>query len=285
MSIVIRDITAADADICGDICYAAFEHLTNHHNFASDFPDAETARAMISGFVANPGIYGVVAEVDGEIVGSNFLDERSPIVGLGPITVTPGTQDRQAGRQLMSTMLDRAQEKGYPGIRLVQSAFNNRSLSLYTKLGFDLQVPLAVMQGDAISASIPGYEVRSATLDDVLVCNELCKKIHGHHRAGELTDAIAQQWATVVEFHGEIVGYSTVMGFMGHSVAESNNAMKALICHAEQYPGPGILVPATNHELFRWCLENGLRVVQVMNLMSQGLYNPPKGAFLASVMF
>jgi hypothetical protein len=40
-----------------------------------------------------------------------------------------------------------------------------------------------------------------------------------------------------------------------------------------------------NVELFRWGLEQGLRVVQPMTLMSYGLYNEPRGAFLPSVLY
>ena len=35
---------------------------------------------------SHPGFYGVVAESDGRIIGSNCLDERSPIAGVRPIT-------------------------------------------------------------------------------------------------------------------------------------------------------------------------------------------------------
>ena len=35
-----------------------------------------------------------------------------------------------------------------------------------------------------------------------------------------------------------------------------------------------------NGEVFRWCLRNGLRVVEPCSLMSLGLYNEPRGAFL-----
>jgi Plasmid pRiA4b ORF-3-like protein len=42
----------------------------------------------------------------------------------------------------------------------------------------------------------------------------------------------------------------------------------------------------TRHsDLFRWCLENGLRVVEPMTLMTSGLYNEPAGAYLPSVLF
>ena len=82
------------------------------------------------------GFYGVVAEEAGKIVGSNFMDERSPIFGIGPISVAPGVQNRAIGRRLMDAMLDRAAAQKAVGIRLVQASYHNRSLCLYTKLGF-----------------------------------------------------------------------------------------------------------------------------------------------------
>jgi hypothetical protein len=39
----------------------------------------------------------VVAEIDGRVVGSNFLDERGPVRGVGPITVDPAAQGRGSG--------------------------------------------------------------------------------------------------------------------------------------------------------------------------------------------
>jgi hypothetical protein len=75
------------------------------------------------------------------------------------------------------------------------------------------------------------------------------------------------------------------MAFYGHGVAEMNPDLQALIAAADSFAGPGILVPSRNSSLFRWCLSNGLRVVQPMTLMSLGLYNEPKGAFLPSVLY
>jgi hypothetical protein len=65
----------------------------------------------------------------------------------------------------------------------------------------------------------------------------------------------------------------------------SNQAIQALIGHAREFPGSGFLVPTRNTQLFRWCLAQGLRVVQPMTLMSAGLYNEPAGAFLPSVTY
>jgi predicted N-acetyltransferase YhbS len=85
----------------------------------------------------NPGFYCVVAEAAGRIVGSNCLDERSMIAGVGPVTVDPGAQRVGIGRMLMQAVMDRANGRHAAGMRLVQAAFHNRSLSLYTSLGFD----------------------------------------------------------------------------------------------------------------------------------------------------
>jgi hypothetical protein len=43
-----------------------------------------------------------------------------------------------------------------------------------------------------------------------------------------------------------------------------------LIASAEAFAGPGIIVPTRNSNLFRWCLENGLRVIEPMTLMTLG---------------
>ena len=185
----------------------------------------------------------------------------------------------------MEDVMRRAKERGFAGVRLVQAAYHNRSLSLYTKLGFYTREPLSTLQGPAPGVEIPGHAVRAATEADQESCNRLCFKVHGHDRAQDLLDAIRQGTATVVERGGRITGYSTLVGFFGHSVAESNDDMKALIGAATSFPGPGFLLPTRNGDLLRWCLENGLRIVQPMTLMSTGLYNEPAGPFLSSVVY
>jgi hypothetical protein len=109
--------------------------------------------------------------------------------------------------------------------------------------------------------------------------------VHGHERSSELSAAIEQKSATVVEHDGRISGYATMIGFYGHAVSETNDDMKALIGAATSIVGPGLLLPIRNAELFRWCLHHGLRVVQPMTLMSLDLYNEPSGAFLPSVIY
>jgi len=285
MTVRLRPAFPDDAEPAGAICYEAFKAIASQHNFPPDFPSREVAVELLSMLLSHPGFYAVVAEADGRIVGSNFLDERSTIAGLGPITVDPSVQNSGIGRRLMEALLDRAAQRRLPGVRLVQSAYHNRSLSLYAKLGFTIREPLALMQGTSLRATIPGYTVRQATEGDLAACNRVCTHIHGHDRRGELCDAIPQATATVVEHDGRITGYATAIGFFAHAVGESNEELKALIGAATAYLGPGFLLPTRNTELFRWCLEHGLRVGQVMTLMSTGLYNEPAGAYLPSILY
>ena len=283
-TITMRAAVADDAQACGTICYDAFGTIARQHNFPVDFPSADVTVGLISYLIRHPSFYGVVAERDGRVVGSNFLDERTAIAGVGPITVDPTIQDRGVGRGLMEAVLERADGQKFLGVRLVQAAYHARSLSLYTKLGFAVREPLACMQGDPLGITIPGRIVRPAQERDLADCNRVCRAVHGHDRAGELRDAILAGTATVVEHDGRITGYATTVAFFGHTVGETDDDVKALIGAAQSFDGPGILVPARS-PLFGWCLDQGLRTTQVMTLMSRGLYNEPAGSFLPSILF
>jgi hypothetical protein len=183
----------------------------------------------------------------------------------------------------MEAVHARAAERNLAGVRLLQAGYHGRSLSLYTKLGYEVREPLACMQGAAIKGTIPDHPVRPAHEADLEACNRLCERVHGVHRGGELLDAIKRGSATVVENRGEVTGYATIIGFFGHAVGETNRELKALIAAAPEFAGPGFLLPMRNADLFRWSLEQRLRVVQPLTLMTRGLYSEPAGAFLPSI--
>lgn len=281
----IRRARPDDADICGRICYEAFAAINAQHGFPPDLPAPEVGVDLLRMLFSHPGFYCVVAESDRRIVGSNCLDERSTIAGIGPITVELGVQNRSIGRELMKAVMDRARAPEFPGFRLLQSAFHSRSLSLYSKLGFDAREPVSIMQGPPIKRVIEGCTVRAAREEDLEAANQVCESVHGHSRAEELRDGIGQGTASVVERQGRITGYASALGFFGHAVGESNLDLQALIAAADGFQGPGVLIPTRNSPPFRWCLVNNLRVVYPMTLMSVGLYNEPRGAYLPSVLY
>lgn len=285
MQVSIRDARAADAPECGRICYDAFAAIAQAHGFEPDLPNKDVATGLLGALIGVPGIYGVVGERDGVILGSNFLHEHDAIAGVGSITIDPASQNRGVGAALIGAVLDRASARRAAGVRLVQAGYHCRSLSLYAKLGFGVREHLSCFQGPAIARAPDGYLVRAAVDADLAACNALCERVHCAHRGGELRNAIAQGSARVVERNGRIAGYTTALAFFGHTIGETTDDVKALIAAAESFGGPGFLVPSRNGELMRWCLANGLRIVQPMTLMSMGLYNEPAGAWLPSVVY
>src|SRR4051812_12363938 len=87
--VVLRSVEPDDAPALAQILFDAFGAIHDHHRFERDFPVLGAATGMMEMWVPHRSVWGVVAESEGQIVGSNFLDERDPIRGVGPITVNP----------------------------------------------------------------------------------------------------------------------------------------------------------------------------------------------------
>jgi predicted N-acetyltransferase YhbS len=284
--VTLREAAPGDAEACARICFEAFAGIQDHHRFPRDFPALEAATGLMAIWIPHPSVWGVVAEVDGRVVGSNFLDERGPIRGVGPITVDPQGQNTGVGRRLMQAVLERG--KGAPGIRLLQDGFHMRSLSLYESLGFDVKEPVAVASGTPSSGPPDEVEVRALTDDDLEECEALCKKVHGFERTNELRDSTQAFKPFVAVRDGRITAYASSVAFwpMNHGVAESREDMQALLLGAAAGVGEPIafLVPLRS-ELFRWALAAGLRLVKPMNLMTLGEYEEPRGSWFPSVLY
>jgi predicted N-acetyltransferase YhbS len=285
MDVILRPGRPEDANACGVIVFEAFKSIAGQHNFPLDIPSAEIGIGLVKRRLSHPGYYSLIAEKDGDVVGSLFLDERGSIAAISPLTIDPAAQNHGVGRALMLKALERVVDRGFAGVRLVQSAYHYRALCLYATLGFRARETLSKMHGTPLGLTYPGYDVRPATLSDLVACNALCRRIHGHDRDGELQDAITQGTARVVEHLGTITAYATDIAFFAHAVAESNQCLKALIGGASGFGGGGFLLPTRNGALFSWALQNGLRLVHQMNLMTTGLYNEPAGAYLPSVAY
>jgi predicted N-acetyltransferase YhbS len=284
--VTLREATPEDTDACAQICFDAFGDIHDHHRFPRDFPVLEAAAGLMGAWIPHPSIWGVVAERDGQVIGSNFLDERGPIRGVGPITVDPRGQNAGVGRKLMEAVLERGREA--TGIRLLQDGFHMRSLSLYESLGFDVKEPVAVMAGKPFREPVEGVEVRALEDEDLDGCEELCKTVHRFERTNELSDAIQAFKPFVAVREGRVVAYASSVIFwpLNHGVAESEEDMQALLRGAAASVDEPItfLVPLRS-ALFRWGLKEGLRLMKPMNLMALGQYQEPHGSWFPSVLY
>jgi predicted N-acetyltransferase YhbS len=281
----IRSATADDAGTCSRIFFDAFESIATRHAFPIEPGSREFTDFHTNSMLATDGIIGLAAELDGQIVGSAFADERGAIVGIGPVTVDPSVQDGGVGRALMQALLDRQRERDVAGVRLVQTAYHYRSFALYAKLGFAVREPLSVFQGNVFRSGAPSRSVRPASASDLDACNAVCRWVHGHDRSAELATWIGLGSARVAEENGRITGYATGFGYGWHAVGHSDEDVIALLASADSFLGLGILVPSRNVGVMDWCLNSGLRVVQQSTLMTIGLYNEPHGAWLPSIVY
>lgn len=280
----LRPVQMGDIQACGRVMYEAFTEIAQRHNFPPDFPNPAVAEGLLLDMLTAPAFDAFVAEEEGRILGSIFVSRRSQVGGISVLTIDPKAQNRAVGRQLLLHGMGFLVEQGHTRQQIIQVSYHNRSLCLYAKSGFIASEILSNMTGNPIKASISSHRVRKASDGDARACNLLCRKVHGFDREHEVAHAIARGTAAVVESNGRITGYTTGVGFVGHGVGETNEDLKALIASADGFAGPGILIPTANGELFRWCLDNGLRVVQQMTLMDTKPSGPANGVYWPAIL-
>src|SRR5688572_8904783 len=110
----LRPAAPDDAAPAGAICYTAFKTIAEQHAFPPDFPNPDVAIDLFKHMLSRTDIYGVVAERDGRVVGSNFLWKDGPVAGVGPITVDPAVQNGRVGRKLMESVSSMHASRTFP---------------------------------------------------------------------------------------------------------------------------------------------------------------------------
>ncbi len=290
MEIAIRPATNTDAEACGRICYEGFRVVTDRHGYPPVFASVEVATRRLAAFIANPSVFGLVAELRSErrIAGFNFLSERDPIRAIGPIAVDPSLHGYGIGRSLMQAALDRA--RGAPGVRLVQEIYNLQSLSLYASLGFDARELCSVVTGTPAPGPLaPGWEIRPLREGDVPACEALQLRVLGYSRVNELRETLATGAPVAALRKGRLRAYASMPTSWqaNHAMAEADEDLQTLLlgaAHIRQEP-LAVLIPVRRADLFRWCLARGLRAARPMTLMSLGDYREPQGAYVPSVLY
>src|SRR5262245_61124230 len=287
MNVTIRPAVAADTETCGRLIYEAFKGIADRHGFPPHFPTVEVVIRRANFCISHPSIFAVVAESGGRVIGSNFLDERDSIRGLGPITVDPRVQVRGIGRRLMEAILERA--RGAVGVRLVQDSFNMLSISLYASFGFEVKEPLLLMIGDPKGKLAVGIEVRTLKSEDLDECTALCTKVHGFERRNELQDGLGTLSPIVALREDHVTAYALDLTTWArsHAVADTEEDMKALLLGAAAMNSEPLsfLLPVRQANLFRWCLSEGFRAVTPMTLMAVGKYQEPDGCYFPSILY
>jgi len=288
MKAQIRPAIPADVEACGRIIFESFKEVSEQHNFPCDFPSVRTTTQLASLFIRDSLVFSIVAEIDGSIIGCNFLHENHPIRSIGPISVVHDFQSRGIGRRLMEKVLDRA--KGSFGIRLIQETLNIVSISLYTSLGFEIKDSLYLIKGRPKTSVINnGMDVQPLELEDIKLCTKICLEVCGFERTQDVENAVKSSSPFVAIRRNRLIAYSSSMTIWmtNHCVAKTEEDMKTLIVGIGKLTSKPLsfLLPVRHANLFRWCMKEGFRICKPFTLMSMGEYYDTNGIYFPCASF
>jgi GNAT superfamily N-acetyltransferase len=284
MKLDLIPATAEQIPLLGDICHRAFSALHDRFGIERDIPDSEVGSMILSQTVKRPDYTGVMAVLDGRIVGSNFLTFADEVAGVGPITVEPELQSKGIGRALMQWAVDEAKRRGIRETRLFQETLNTTSLSLYTSLGFDWRDSAALMQARPAASADP--DVRPIRADDLEAIAALSSASYGFSRVGDARQLL--EW-DVPGFIRMVDGQPRAYLFatlFGHAGAVTDDDLLSLASQAALHLPPPLarfICPMARPGLFRAALAHGHRTVKMLSYMSLGGFTPPSGAHFPSI--
>jgi len=161
------------------------------HGRSRIFPSPDAAEVFCDVYeTLDPGCCLVAAHGrTGRLAGSCFYHPRPTHVSLGIMNVHPNYFGRGIARRLLATILDIADAQHKP-TRLVSSAMNLDSFSLYTRAGFVPQTPYQDMYVSVPAEGLPFQHdhdrfVREATLSDLADIVALEMEVAGIRRDGD----------------------------------------------------------------------------------------------------
>ena len=186
----------------------------------------------------DPGCCVVAVDDSGAIAGSAFFHPRETHVGVGVVTVHPGVFGRGVGRAMMEEIIRIADGKP---LRLVSSAMNLDSFSLYTRLGFVPQMMLQSMTMNVPADGFPGAgeRMREATMADVPRIADFEFRMNGIRKEKDYCFFVENQsgcWrlSVIEKADGALAGFLAVSALptdnmLGQGVAEDEATMLELL--------------------------------------------------------
>ncbi len=252
----------------------------------------------------DPDCCVVAEDVDtGTLAGSCFFHPRPTHVSLGIMNVASAYFGQKVSSKLLAYIVDVAERRNQP-LRLVSSAMNLDSFSLYNRFGF---VPRVMFQDmvlavpeDGFSVGAPaGVIVRDAVLSDVEAIVALESSINGVDRSKDYRYFIENRagiWGVSVaanEATGELLGVMCSVKDPGSAMvgpgATRDEASAAALIRYElnRYRGkwsPVVLIPTSAVELRRSMYALGARNVETHVAQARGEVAQPKGVVVPSFM-
>ena len=274
MPIAVRPLLPEDQPAVAHVIFDAFRALDIRHDVPPYLVEIAQAQQVASRLFGIPKVHGYGIEDGGSIVGVGFLHNLGDAgMGISPLAVAPDAQARGIGQAILDRMME---EAGDRSVRLLQDAFNNATLALYSRYGFVVREQVTCVTGQPTDAPVNAW--RSRATGDAARSEALHRRVMGFDRPSFPTTPI------VTKHDGELNGFIAPGSEYPFAVADEESALKDLIrAVVQEFDKPVTLaVPAAHADTLRWMLNNHGRVIRSMNLMVRGPYARPNGARLNS---
>ncbi len=303
---LLRPLTDDDRSAYAHMLHRSFNTWYGAHGWPSDYFRCAPEQTGIFLDVYNdisPGCS--IAAFDphsGKLLGACFYHPREHHVSLGVMSVNPDYFQHGVGRALVNHIVDFTESHQYPALRLVSSAMNMDSFSLYNRSGLIsrgsyhdmvLPVPSAGLQvhyplRDQVRAARPADVDAMATLEMEV---SAISRINDYRYAIENPRGILQ---TLVfeRSDGVIDGFMIsikhpALNMLGPCVARDEPATLALLLQAaERFRGevPLFVVPMDKRELVDTLYKWGARNVEAHLFQVRGKFQAFNGVSLPSFL-
>lgn len=305
MEFTIRRMESRDWAEVGELIYVSINYWYHTHGGGPRFLNGPESTQLFCKIYEDidPGCCVLAENANtGKIAASCFFHPRETHISIGIMNVHPNYFGLGAGRVLMNEILDIATELDKP-VRLVSSAINLDSFTLYNRCGF---VPRQIFQDmylevpeDGLVVETPALtsNIRTAQPDDAPKLADLEEELVGIRREGDFIYFIEN---TDGWWHGSVIedDQDQIQGFLFSVDNEASNILgpgvarteeqTASLLHAElnHHAGrkPVFLIPADCRELIETLYSWGARNCEMHFSQILGEWSPPTGIVLPTFM-
>jgi len=191
-SIILRPLEEADVSEHADLLYSSFNSWYWKHGWGKNYFGCDPQETSIFYDIYNdlsPGCS--IAAFDhktGRMMGSCFYHPREHHVSLGIMSVHPNYGGRGVGKQLVNYIIDYTKNNDFKSCRLISSAINMDSFSLYNRAGFIPRVTYQDMVINVLKNGLGDVRVkgeahgREAAIADIDKMGDLEMEISGIRR-------------------------------------------------------------------------------------------------------
>ena len=162
MAVAIRPMTESDLPFARQICHKAFGTFLGAPDPQNFFAD----RDYVYGRFGSEHVAAFTAELDGEVVGSNFATRWGSVGFFGPVSVRPDLWNRGFAQPLVRAASDAFEAWGISHAGLFTFPHSTKHLHLYGKFRFYPRFLTAIMSAPAKPAADPGRWSRYSELSE-----------------------------------------------------------------------------------------------------------------------